>query len=144
MTPFNLNYLFKGWRRLLDWMEIQPVNPQGNQLWIFIGMTNAEAEPPILWPPDVRTWLIGKDPDAGKDWRQEEKGPTEDEMAGWHHWLDGFEFEQSLGVGNGQGSLMCCSPWGHKESDTTKWLNWTDLFKEFTSKYAVTIWDTKG
>ena len=144
MTPFNLNYLFKGWRRLLDWMEIQPVNPQGNQLWIFIGRTNAEAEPPILWSPDVKNWLIGKDPDAGKDWRQEEKGPTEDEMAGWHHWLDGFEFEQSLGVGNGQGSLVCCSPWGHKESDTTKWLNWTDLFKEFTSKYAVTIWDTKG
>ena len=143
MTLFNLNYLFKGWRRLLDWMEIQPVHPKGNQSLIFIGRTIAEAEPPKLWTSDVKSWLAGKDPDAGKDWRQEEKGMTEDEMAGRHHWLNGLEFEQSLGVGNGQGSLVCCSLWGHKELDTTKWLNWTDLFKELTSKYIVIIWDTK-
>ena len=114
------------WRRLLsplDCKEIQPVNPKGNQSWIFIGRTDAEA--PILWPPDAKNWLIGKDPDAGKDWRQEEKGMTEDEMIGWHHRLDGHEFEQSLGVGDGQRSLACCSPWGCKELDTTEWLNWT-------------------
>jgi len=83
-----------------------------------------------LWyfsPPDAKTWLIGKDPDSGKDWRQEEKGMTGDDMVGWHQWLDGLEFEQALGVGDGQGSLVCCSPWGHKESDTTEWLNWTEL-----------------
>ena len=81
---------------------------------------------PILWPPDAKNWLIGKDPDAGKDWRQEEKGPTEDEMAGWHHWVNGPEFEQALGVGDGQGGLACFSPWGRKELDTTERLNWTD------------------
>ena len=110
----------------LGYKEIKPVNPKGNQSWIFIGRTDAEAEAPVLWPPDVKSWLIGKDPDAGKDWRQEEKGTTEDEMVGWHHWLDGHEFEQALGVGDGWGSLTCCNPWGHKESDTTEWLNWTD------------------
>ena len=94
-----------------------------NQSWIFIGRTNAEA--PILWPSDAKNWLIEKDPDAGKGWRQEEKGMTEDELVGWHHWLDGHEFEQALEVGDGQGSLVCCSPWGHRESDTTEWLNWT-------------------
>ena len=94
--------------------------------WIFIGKTDAEAETPILWPPDAKNGLIGKDPDAGKDWRQEKKGTTEDEMIGWHHQLDGHEFEQALGVGDGQGSLACCSPWGRKESDMTEWLNWTD------------------
>ena len=83
---------------------------------------------PILWPPDVKNWLIGKDPDAGKGWRQEEKGTTEDDMVGWHHWLYGDEFEQGLGVGDGLRSLMCCSPWGRKELDMTKWLNWTDSF----------------
>ena len=88
---------------------------------------HVEAETPILWPPDVKNWLIGKDPDAGKEWRQEEKGMTEDEMVGWHHWLDGHEFEQALGVGDGQGSLVCCSSWGCKELDTTERLNWTDL-----------------
>ena len=93
---------------------------------IFTGRTDAEAEPPILWPPDAKNWLLGKDPNAGKDWRQEEKGMTEDEMVGWHHWLDGHEFEQALGVGDGQGSLECCSPWAHKELDTTEQLNWTD------------------
>ena len=109
-----------------DCKEIQPVHPKGNQSWIFIGKTDAEAETPILWPPDVKNWLIWKDPDAGKDWRQEEKGTTEHEMIGWHHWLDGHEFEWILGVGDGQGSLVCCSPWGHKESNTTKRLNRTE------------------
>ena len=108
-----------------DWTEIQPVHPKGNQPWIFTGRTDAEA--PILWPPDGKNWLIGKDPDAGKDWKQEEKGMTEDEMFGWHHRLDGHEFEQAPGVGDGQGSLECCSPWGHKELDMTEKLNWTEL-----------------
>jgi len=108
----------------LDCKEIKQVNSKGNQPWIFIGRTDAEAEAPILWPPDVKNWLIRKDPDAGKDWRQEEKGTTEDEMVGWHHCLYGHEFERALGVGDGQGSPVCCSPWGRKESDTTEWLNW--------------------
>ena len=105
------------------------VHPKGNQSWIFIGRTDAKAEALILWPPDVKNWLIGKDPDAGKDWRQEEKETTEDEIVGWHHQLDGHEFEQALGVGDGQGSLECCSPWGCKELDMTEWLNWTELIK---------------
>ena len=113
-----------GWRRFLDCKEIKPVNPKGNQSWIFIGRTDAEAETPILRPPDVKDWLLGKDPDAGKDWRQEEKGMTEDEMIGWHYWLDGHAFEQALGVGSGQGNLACCSPWGCKELDPTEQLNW--------------------
>ena len=95
-----------------------PVSPKGDQPWIFIGRTDAEAEAPILWPPDVKSWLIGKDPDVGKDWRQE-KGMTEDEIVGWHHRLTGHEFEQALGDGEGQGGLVCCSPWGHKELDMT-------------------------
>ena len=106
--------------------EIKLVNPKGNQVWIFIGRTDAKAEAPILWSPDAKNWLIGKDPDAGKDWRQE-KGVTEDKMVRWHHWLDGYEFEQAPGVGDGPGSLACCSPWGCKESDMTEWLNWTAL-----------------
>ena len=109
----------------LDCREIKPVNPKGNQSWIFIGRTDAKAEATIIWPPDMKNWLIGKDPDAGKDWRQEEKGTTEDEMVGWHHWLNGPEFEQALGVDDGQGGLACCSSWGRKESDTTEWLNWS-------------------
>ena len=100
-----------------------PVNPKGNQPWIFIGKTNAEAEAPVLLPLNAKCQLIGKDPDAGKDWGQEEKGMTEDGTVGWHHWLKGHEFEQSQGDGEGQRSLMCCSPWGCKELDTTKWLN---------------------
>ena len=112
----------------LDCKEIKPVNPKGNQSWIFIGRTDAEAETPILWPPDGKNWLTGKRPDARKDWRQEEKGMTEDEMVGWHHRLDGHEFKQAPGVGVGQGSLECCSPWGHKELDMTDWLNWTEGF----------------
>ena len=111
----------------LDCKEVQPVHPKGNQSWIFTGRMDAEAETAILWPPDVKNWFTGKDPDAGKDWRWEEKGTTEDEMVGWHHRLDGHEFEQASGVGAGQGSLMCRSPWGHKESDTTEWLNWTNI-----------------
>ena len=110
----------------LDCKEIYPVHLKGNQSWIFIGRTDSEAETPILWPPDTNNWLIGKDPDAGKDWRQAEKGMTEDEMVGWHHWLDGYEFEQALEVGDGQGGLECCNSWGYKESDTTEWLNWTE------------------
>ena len=107
--------------------EIQPVHPKRNQSWIFIGRTDAEAETPILWPLDAKNWLIGKDPDAGKDWRWEEKGMTEDEMLGWHHWLDGHEFVWAPGVGDVQGSLVCCSPQGCKELDTTERLNWTEL-----------------
>ena len=105
----------------LDYEDIKPVNLKGNQFWIFIGRTDAEA--PILWPPDRKSWLTGKDPDAGKDWRQKETRLTEDEMVGWHHWLNGHEFEQALGDGESQGSLACCSPWGCKESDMTEWLN---------------------
>ena len=107
----------------LDRKEIKPVNPEGNQSWIFIGGTDAEAEAPILWPPDKKSWLTGKDPDAGKDWREKEKRKTEDKMVGWHHRLNGHEFEQAPGDGEGQGSLVCCSPWGHKELDTTEQLN---------------------
>ena len=108
----------------LDYKEIKPVNLKGNQSWIFIGRTDAEA--PILRPPDAKNQLIGKNFDAGKYWRQEEKGTTEDEMVGWHHWLNTLEFEQVPGVGDGQGSLDCCSPWDHKKLDTTERLNWTD------------------
>ena len=118
----------------LDCKEIKAVSPTGSQPWIFIGRTDAEAETPILWPPDVKKWLLGKDPDAGKDWSQE-KGTTEDEMAGWHHRLNGHEFEQALGVGDGQGSLAFCSPWCHKESDSER-LNWTEF-------YAVSLWHTQ-
>ena len=107
----------------LDCKEIQPVRPKGNQSWIFTGRTDAEAETPILWPPDAKNWLTGKGSDAGKDWKQDEKGTTEDEMVGWHHWLDWHEFEQAPGDGDGQGSLACCSPWGHKELDVTELLN---------------------
>ena len=108
---------------LLDCKEIQPVHPEGDQSWVFIGRTDAEAETPILWPPDAKNWLIGNDPDAGRDWRQKEKGMIMDEIVGWHHWLNGHEFEQTPGDGEGQGSLVCCRPWGHKKSDTTEWLN---------------------
>ena len=109
----------------LNSKEIKPANPKGNQLWLFTGRTDAEA--PIFWPPDAKSWLIRKDPDAGKVLRQEEKKTTEDKMVGWHHQLHGHEFEQALGVGDGQGGLECCSSRGHKESDTTEQLNWTEL-----------------
>ena len=117
--------LAKTLESLLDCKEIQPVHPKGNQSWIFVGSTDAEAETPILWLPNAKNWLIGKDPDAGKDWRREKKGTTEGEMIGCHHRFNGREFEQALGFGDGQGTLVCCSPWGHKESDTADWLNWT-------------------
>ena len=106
----------------LDCKEIKPVHPKGNQSKILTGRTDAEAEAPILRPPDAKNWLTGKDPGAGKDWRQE-KGTTEDEMVGWHHWLDGHEFEQASGVGDGQESLVCCRPWGHSQT----WVRWTEL-----------------
>ena len=105
----------------LDSKEIKPVHPKGNQSWIFIGRTDTET--PLLWPPDAKSQLIGKHPDAGKDWWQEEKATTEDEMVGWHHWLNGHEFEQTLGDSEGQGSLACCSSWSLRESETIEWLN---------------------
>ena len=98
----------------LDYKEIQPVHPKGDQSWLFIGRTDVEAETSILWPPHAKSWLIGKDPDAGRDLGQEEKGTTEDEVIGWYHRLSGHEFERALGVGNGQGGLVCCSPWGRR------------------------------
>ena len=109
------------WRRLLKvpWTAKRSTNPRGNQHWIFTGSTDVEAEAPVLWPPDVKTWLIGKDPDAGKDWGQEDKGTTEDEMVGWHHCLSGHEFGQTQGDSDGQRSLACCSSWGLKELDMT-------------------------
>ena len=107
----------------LNCKEIQPVHSKGNQSWVFTGRTDVEAETPILWPSDVKSWLIWKDSDSGEDWEQEEKGTTEDEMAGWHHRLDGREFEWTPGDGDGQGGLVCCNWRGHKESDTTEWLN---------------------
>ena len=111
----------------LDWKEIQAVRPKGNQSWVFIGRTDVEAETAIFWPPDRKNWLIWKDPDVGKDWRQEEKGITEDEMVRWHHRLNGHGFGWTPGVGDGQGGLACCGSWGQKESDMTEWMNWTEL-----------------
>ena len=120
------------WRRLLrvPWTArrsnqsiLKEISPE---YWIIIGRNDDEAEAPILWPTDVKNWLIWKDPNAGKDWRQKEKETTEDEMIGWHHQLDGLEFEKAPGVGGGQENLACCSTWGHKESDMTEQLNWTD------------------
>ena len=110
-----------------DCKEIQPVHSKGDQSWVFIGRTDAKAETPILWPPHAKSWLIGKDPDAGRGWGQEEKEMTEDEMAGWHHRFNGHEFGWTPGVGDGQGGLACCNSWGCKESDMTKQLNWTEL-----------------
>ena len=112
----------------LDCKESQPVHPKGNQSWIFIGRTNAEAETPVLWSPDAKNWPIGKDPDAGKDWGQEEKGKTEDKMVGWHRQLNGHGFGWTPGVGDGQGGLVCCSPWGCKEWELTKQMNWAELY----------------
>ena len=117
----------------LDCKEIQPVLPKGNQSWVFIKRTVAEAEAPILWISDVKNWFLRKGPVAGKDWRWKEKGTTEDEMVGWHHWLNGHEFAQALGVGDGRRSLACCSPWGCKEWDTAEQLNWwTDPDTQFS------------
>ena len=114
----------------LDCKEMKPFNPEGDQSWIFIGRIEAETEAPILWPPDTKNWLIWKDPDARKDWGQEEKGATDNEMVGWHHRFNEHEFEQAPGVSDGQGSLVCCNPWGHKESDMTEWLNWWYMVHE--------------
>ena len=114
----------------LDCKEMQPVHSEGDQSWMFFGRNDAKAETPVLWPPHVKSWLIGKDSDVGRDWRQEEKGMTEDETVGWHHWLDGRESEWTPGVGDGQGGLACCDSWGCKELDTTERLNWTELNNE--------------
>ena len=111
----------------MDCKEIQPVHPKGNQSWILIGRTGAET--PILWPPDLKNWLLRKDPDAGKDWRQEEKGTTEDEMVGWHYWLDGHEFEQAMLISDGQGSLARCSPWGHRVGHDCDWTELSSMKK---------------
>ena len=111
----------------LDCKESQPVHPKGDQSWVFFGRTDAEDETSILWPPYVKSWPIGKDPDARRDWGQEEKGTTQDEMAGWHHRLSGHEFGWAPGVGDGQVGEACCGSWGRKESDTIEWLNWTEL-----------------
>ena len=134
---YNESWVLKNWcfwtvvldktlKGPLDCKEIKSANLKGNQSWIFIGRTDVEAEAPILWPPDAKNWLLGKDPDAGKDWEQEKKGMTEDEMVGWHHQFDGHKFEQAPGAGYGQESLVCFNPWGHKELDTTERLNWTE------------------
>ena len=122
-----------------DCKEIQSVHPKGNQSWIFIGRTDAET--PILWPPNAKSWLIGKDSDAGKHWKQEEKGTTDDEMVGWDYRLDGHEFEQALGVGDGQGSLFCCSSWDCKKSDITEQLNWTEKDTEIIESVLLSSWN---
>ena len=111
----------------LDCKEIKPVHSEGDQPWDFFGRNDAKAETPVLWPPHAKGWLIGKDFDAGRHWGQEEKGTAEDEMAGWHRWLNGHESEWPPGVGDGQGGLACCDSWGHKESDMTERLNWTGI-----------------
>ena len=121
----------------LDCKEIQRVHAKGNQSWIFIGRTDAEAEAPILWPPDEKSWLIWEDPDAGQDWRQEEKETKENEMVGWHDLLDGHEFEQAPGVGDGQGRLACCSQWDHKESHMTQWLIWIKSISVISYLYCL-------
>ena len=113
----------------LDCKEIQPVHSEGDQPWDFFGRNDAKAEIPVLWPLHEKSWLIGKDSDAGRDLGKEEKGTTEDEMAEWHHQLDAHEFEWTPGAGDGQGVLVCCDSWGCKESDTTEWLNWTELYE---------------
>ena len=121
IDAFELWYWEKTLERSLDGKKIKPVSPKGNQPWLFIERTDVEA--PILWPSDMKSWLNGKDPNAGKDWRQEGKGTTENEMVGWHYQLNGHEFEQTLGDSEGGGSLACSSPWGHKNMNSTKWLN---------------------
>ena len=121
----------------LDCKEIQPVHLKGDQSWMFIGRMDAKAEVPILWLPDEKSWLIGKDPDAGKDWGQEEKGTAEDEVVGWHHWLSGHELQQTLGDDEGKGSMVCWGPWGCKESDTTEWLNNNKSMENCRSPYSL-------
>ena len=122
---------YAGWKShtqktiILEWLFCTVLS-KGDQPWDFFGRNDAEAETPVLWPPHAKSWLIGKDSDAGRDWGQEEKGMTEDEMAGWHHWPDGHESEWTPGAGDGQGGLVCCDSWGCKELDTTEQLNWTE------------------
>ena len=123
----------------LDCKEVQPIHPKGDQSWVLIGRTDAEAETPVLWPPHLKSWLIGKDPDAGRVWGQEEKGTTEDEMVGCHHRLDGHEFGSIPGVGDGQGGLACCNSWGGKESDTTEQLNWYFTRKNLLSYGKISV-----
>ena len=127
--PLNCGVGEDSWESL--GLQGDPTSPFWRKpAWVFIGRTDAEAETPVLWPPHAKSWLIGKDSDAGSDWGQEEKGTTEDEMAGWHHWLDGCESEWTLGAGDGQGDLVCCDSWGGKELDTSEWLNWTELLRK--------------
>ena len=142
-VPKNWCFWTAVWQKTLenclDCNELKPVNFKGNQSWILFGRTDAEVEATILWPPDVKNWPFKKDPDAGTDWKQE-KGTEEDETVGWHHWLDGQEFEQALGVGDGQGSLVCCSLWGWKESDMTEWLNWMNWDESSSYCYMTVIY----
>ena len=134
LSPFLLSSVFKTYAIALDYpldcKEIQPVHSEGDQPWDFSGRNGAKAETPVLWPDHAKNWLIGKDSNAGRDWGQEEKGTTEDEMGGWHHGLNGRESEWTPGVGDGQGGLVCCESWGRNELDTTERLNWTEDFKE--------------
>ena len=123
----------------MDCKEIQSVYFEGDQSWDFFGRNDAKAETPVLWPPYAKSWLIGKDSDAGRDWGQEEKGTTEDEMAGWYYQLDRLEFEWTLGDGDVQGGLACCSSWGRREVDTTEWLNWTEHLTYFEHQVEVDI-----
>ena len=135
------------WRRFLspsDCKEIKPVNPKGYQPWLFIGRTDAEVKAPIVWLPDGKSQYTGKDPDAGKDWGQEEKGSTEDEIVGWHHWLNGHEFEQVIGVGDGWGGLACCRPWLQKELDMTEWLNNNSNHYVMHKSFSIHKWNTIG
>ena len=135
-------YAFELWcwrTESLGLQGVQPVHPKGDQSWVFIGRTDVEAETRIRWPPDAKSWLIWKDPDAGKDWGQEEKGMTEDEMVEWHHRLTGHGFGWSPGVVDGQGGVACCGSWGHKESDIPEWLNWTELIIHEISDYWSTL-----
>ena len=130
-VPLLLQCSEKTLESLLDCKEIQPVHSKGDQPWVFFGRNDAKAETPVLWPPHSKSWLIGKDSDAGREWGQEEKGTTEDEMAGWYHRLNGCESEWTPGVGDGQGGLACCDSWGCKESDMTERLNWTEYLLSF-------------
>ena len=125
----------------LDCKEIQPVHSEGDQPWDFFGRNDSKAETPVLRPPHAKSWLIGKGFDAGSDWGHEEEGMTEDEMAGWHHWLDGRKSEWTPGDGDGQGGLACCDSWGRKESDTTDCLNWTEL-RWFSGTLLLLLWST--
>ena len=143
-APKKWCFLEKTLESLLDCKEIQPVHPKGNQSWVFIGRTDTEAETPILWPSDVKSWLIWKDPDAEKDWGQEEQGMREDERYGWHHWLNGHKFGWTPGVGDGQECLVCSGSWGHKESDMTQQLNWlTDSQFNWFSTHTSTFFKSR-